>query len=1500
MGAGDGDVIHVVPPSEYANAGVSSVKSVLHKKATVKKEKLEDVVGNNEYRINNLLDKQHQPRPIPDIIQNAESYVGKTLPYAERMRVRALLILILTSVLITHAQGVKDASVKELRAIASPPEETHVYYERDFKFMLDIVVTLTGSICEYISELSVNIHTCETPAVADIVILVDGSWSIGRLNFKTVRIFLGLFVRAFAVGSEQTRIGLALTYILENTFKAESGSRSDVPKIAILITDVKSQDDVLSPAQRLRDAGIELFAIGVKNADEKELRAIASPPEETHVYKVSDFRFMLDIMEKLTRSVCERISELNGLALKSILENSFKAESGSRSDGPKIVILITDGESQDDVLLPAQRLRDAGIELFAIGVKDADVNELRAIASPPEETHVYNVDDFSFMLDIMEKLTRSVCERISELNAERMRVRALLILILTSVLITHAQVDVLTCETPADIVILVDGSSSVGSENFETVRNFLESFVGSFTVGSNQTRIGLALMYILENSFKAESGSRSDVPKIVILIMDGESIDNVLLPAQRLRDAGIELFAIGVKDADVNELRAIASPPEETHVYYERDFKFMLDIVVTLTGSICEYISELSVNIHTCETPAVADIVILVDGSWSIGRLNFKTVRIFLGLFVRAFAVGSEQTRIGRALTFILENSFKAESGSRSDVPKIVILITDGKSSDDVLLPAQRLRDAGIELFAIGVMNADEKELRAIASPPEETHVYNVDDFRFMLDIMEKLTRSVCERISELNAERMRVRVLLILILTSVLITHAQGVKNADENELRAIASPPEETHVYNVDDFRFMLDIMEKLNRSVCERISELNREISVNIHTCETPAVADIVILVDGSRSIGRLNFKTVRSFLGLFVRAFAVGSEQTRIGLALTYILENSFKAESGSRPDVPKIVILITDGKSSDDVLLSAQRLRDAGIELFAIGVKDADENELRAIASPPEETHVYKVSDFRFMLDIMEKLTRSVCERISELNAERMRVRALLILILTSVLITHAQGLALMYILENSFKAESGSRSDVPKIVILITDGKSSDDVLLPAQSLRDAGIELFAMGVKDASVKELRAIASPPEETHVYNVDDFSFMLDIMEKLNRSVCERISELNREISVNIHTCETPAVADIVILVDGSWSIGRLNFKTVRIFLGLFVRAFAVGSEQTRIGRALTYILKNSFKAESGSRSDVPKIVILITDGESQDDVLLPAQRLRDAGIELFAIGVKDADENELRAIASPPEETHVYKVSDFRFMLDIMEKLTRSVCERISELNGCSLDDNLRPYAFWIMQQSPQYSAATPGFTAPLLRLSFPEYMLRDLLPDVLPEVYFEKLPQPGCATHVPLREDVFTCETPADIVILVDGSWNIGLALTYILKNSFKAESGSRSDFPKIVILITDVKSQDDVLLPAQRLRDAGIELFAFGVKDADENELRAIASPPEETHVYKVSDFRFMLDIMEKLTRSVCEHISELNDTRSDAPSDLMTSEVTARRFCVTRPVNL
>ncbi|KAH0617470.1 hypothetical protein JD844_015746 [Phrynosoma platyrhinos] len=124
-----------------------------------------------------------------------------------------------------------------------------------------------------------NQFKCKSPAIADIVILVDGSWSIGRFNFRLVRLFLENLVAAFNVGSEKTRIGLALTFILENNFKPEAGARPGVPKI------------------------------GVKNADENELKEIASEPDNTHVYNVADFSFMNSIVESLTKTVCSRVEE---------------------------------------------------------------------------------------------------------------------------------------------------------------------------------------------------------------------------------------------------------------------------------------------------------------------------------------------------------------------------------------------------------------------------------------------------------------------------------------------------------------------------------------------------------------------------------------------------------------------------------------------------------------------------------------------------------------------------------------------------------------------------------------------------------------------------------------------------------------------------------------------------------------------------------------------------------------------------------------------------------------------------------------------------------------------------------------------------------------------------------------------------------------------------------------------------------------------------------------
>lgn len=49
-----------------------------------------------------------------------------------------------------------------------------------------------------------------------------------------------------------------------------------------------------------------------------------------------------------------------------------------------------------------------------------------------------------------------------------------------------------------------------------------------------------------------------------------------------------------------------------------------------------------------------------------------------------------------------------------------------------------------------------------------------------------------------------------------------------------------------------------------------------------------------------------------------------------------------------------------------------------------------------------------------------------------------------------------------------------------------------------------------------------------------------------------------------------------------------------------------------------GRGITYMLKEFFQSSRGMRPDFPHVLVLVTDGRSQDDVLLPARAAHGLG------------------------------------------------------------------------------------------------------------------------------------------------------------------------------------------------------------------------------------------------------------------------------------------
>ena len=50
----------------------------------------------------------------------------------------------------------------------------------------------------------------------------------------------------------------------------------------------------------------------------------------------------------------------------------------------------------------------------------------------------------------------------------------------------------------------------------------------------------------------------------------------------------------------------------------------------------------------------------------------------------------------------MLNENLKEEAGARAHVPRFVLLLTDGKSQDDAIAAASKLKSVGVEIIAVG------------------------------------------------------------------------------------------------------------------------------------------------------------------------------------------------------------------------------------------------------------------------------------------------------------------------------------------------------------------------------------------------------------------------------------------------------------------------------------------------------------------------------------------------------------------------------------------------------------------------------------------------------------------------------------------------------------------------------------------------------------------------------------------------------------------------------
>ncbi|XP_073669277.1 uncharacterized protein [Paramisgurnus dabryanus] len=185
-----------------------------------------------------------------------------------------------------------------------------------------------------------------------------------------------------------------------------------------------------------------------------------------------------------------------------------------------------------------------------------------------------------------------------------------------------------------------------------------------------------------------------------------------------------------------------------------------------------------------CST-AVNDLVYIIDGSWSVGDQDFKTAKRWLINVTSGFDVSSHysqvgvvqysdtprleiplgvhkttpdlieaikhieylggNTQTGRAIKFAVDHVFA--SSQRSDVKnRIAVVVTDGKSQDDVVDSSVEAREKGIKLFAVGVgTEITTSELVTIANKPAGDYLLYAEDYTNIDRIRDAMEQKLCE-----------------------------------------------------------------------------------------------------------------------------------------------------------------------------------------------------------------------------------------------------------------------------------------------------------------------------------------------------------------------------------------------------------------------------------------------------------------------------------------------------------------------------------------------------------------------------------------------------------------------------------------------------------------------------------------------------------------------------------------------------------------------------------
>uniref|UniRef100_H3AXH3 von Willebrand factor A domain containing 2 n=1 Tax=Latimeria chalumnae TaxID=7897 RepID=H3AXH3_LATCH len=372
------------------------------------------------------------------------------------------------------------------------------------------------------------------------------------------------------------------------------------------------------------------------------------------------------------------------------------------------------------------------------------------------------------------------------------------------------------------------------------------------------------------------------------------------------------------------------------------------------------------------------------------------------------------------------------------------------------------------------------------------------------------------------------------------------------------------------------------------------------------------------------------------------------------------------------------------------------------------------------------------------------------------------------------------GLALKYVLRKGFPG--GRNSSIPQILIILSDGKSQGNVFQPAKRLKDSGITVFAVGVKFPRWEELHKLASEPSEQHVLFAEHVDDAVNGLYTTltNSTVCNAVSP---GCKIESQTCERKTLESVKEFRGNymCWKGSKRHKSPFTSLCPFYTWKRVYTKHQARCYRTICPDSCDSQPCEFGGTC--------VSEGLDAYRCICPVG---------FGGDTNCAPKLSLDCSV------------DLLFLVDSSSNST--------------LEGFLRHKAFLKRFIQAVLSTDTPAHVG-----------VAQYSNDVKMEV------------KVGEYSDVSDLLNSIDAMNFRGGSTRTGKALRYITQFGFKSSpvfADIQDDLPRVVVLITNSKSQDSVISPAKYARDREFFLIAVG-SDFLKEELNDITANPQRTITY-------------------------------------------------------